>query len=409
MVVHVAPLSSSTVVVAVDVGKNEFAVSVTAADRSQLMKPRLGCPMTAPSLREVQVAIEALLPAVAQVRVGIEAAGHYHLPLLSLSAWPSGWEVLELNPAQVSEQRKVLGKRTIKTDTVDLEAMTELVLAGHGWPVRDTAMLLTELRAWSAHRRSRVAVRTATKNQLLGQLDRTFPGLSIALPDVLGTRVGRLVAAEFPDPARLATLGESRFIRFGAARGLTIRRPIAAKLVAAARDALPMPDAPVARAVLRADLRLLADLDAQIDAATSELARLVPLSPFATLSTVPGWGPVRVGSYGGALGDPARFGNARQIYRSAGLNPTQYESAGKRRDSSISREGSVELRRALIDLGLGLWLNDPNARQYAAGLRARGKKGGVIACALAHRANRIAFALVRDQTSYDPAIWNPEG
>jgi transposase len=409
MVVHVAPLSSSTVVVAVDVGKNEFAVSVTAADRSQLMKPRLGCPMTAPSLREVQVAIEALLPAVAQVRVGIEAAGHYHLPLLSLSAWPSGWEVLELNPAQVSEQRKVLGKRTIKTDTVDLEAMTELVLAGHGWPVRDTAMLLTELTAWSAHRRSRVAVRTATKNQLLGQLDRTFPGLSIALPDVLGTRVGRLVAAEFPDPARLATLGESRFIRFGAARGLTIRRPIAAKLVAAARDALPMPDAPVARAVLRADLRLLADLDAQIDAATSELARLVPLSPFATLSTVPGWGPVRVGSYGGALGDPARFGNARQIYRSAGLNPTQYESAGKRRDSSISREGSVELRRALIDLGLGLWLNDPNARQYAAGLRARGKKGGVIACALAHRANRIAFALVRDQTSYDPAIWNPEG
>jgi hypothetical protein len=35
-------------------------------------------------------------------------------------------------------------------------------------------------------------------------------------------------------------------------------------------------------------------------------------------------------------------------------------------------------------------------------LRARGKNGGVIACALAHRANRIAFALVRDQAGYDP-------
>jgi transposase len=226
---------------------------------------------------------------------------------------------------------------------------------------------------------------------------------------VLGTKVGRLVAEEFTDPARLAALGESRFIRFGATRGLQIRRPTAEKLVAAARDALPMPDAPIAREVLRADLMLLANLDAQIDAATAELARLVPLSPFATLTTVPGWGPVRVGSYGGALGDPTRFGNARQIYRSAGLNPTQYESAGKRRDSTISREGSVELRRALIDLGMGLWLNDPNAKRYAAGLRARGKKGGVIACALAHRANRIAFALVRDQASYDPAIWNQEG
>jgi transposase len=409
MVVHVAPLSSSLVVVAVDVGKNEFAVSVTSADRSQLMKSRLGCPMTAPSLREVRAAIEAVMPPAARVRVGIEAAGHYHLPLLSASAWPMGWEVLELNPAQVSEQRKVLGKRTIKTDTVDLEAMTELVLAGHGWPVRDTATILTELTAWSAHRRSRVAVRTATKNQLLGQLDRTFPGLTLALPDVLGTQVGRLVAEEFADPVRLSALGESRFIRFGAGRGLQIRQATAEKLVAAARDALPMPDALVARAVLRADLALLADLDAQIDTATAELARLVPLSPFATLTTVPGWGPVRVGSYGGALGDPTRFGNARQVYRSAGLNPTQYESAGKRRDSTISREGSVELRRALIDLGIGLWLNDPNAKRYAAGLRARGKKGGVITCALAHRANRIAFALVRDQTSYDPAIWNQEG
>ena len=37
----------------------------------------------------------------------------------------------------------------------------------------------------------------------------------------------------------------------------------------------------------------------------------------------------------------------------------QYESAHKRRDGGIRREGSVALRRALIDLGIGLWLNEP--------------------------------------------------
>ena len=114
-----------------------------------------------------------------------------------------------------------------------------------------------------------------------------------------------------------------------------------------------------------------------------------------------GWGAVRTGHYGGALGDPARFATSRQIYRTAGLNLIQYESAGKRRDSVTSREGSVELRRALIDLGLGLWLNEPAARRHATALKARGKKGRVIACAMAHRANRIAFALVRDQADYD--------
>ena len=406
MVVQAAPVTPSTIVVAVDVGKNEFAVSVTDVARRALLKPRLGCPMTAPALRAVVQDVERLLPPQAQVKVGIEAAGHYHRPLLAPSSWPDDWEVLELNPGHVTEQRRVLGKRTIKTDAVDLQAMTELLLAGRGLPVRSSDTVLTELTAWSVHRTGRVALRTATKNQLLGQLDRTFPGLTLALPDVLATKVGRLVAAEFADPARLAALGSSRFIRFGATRGLQVRRPTADKLVAAARDALPMPDAAVARAVLAADLALLSDLDSQIDAATAQLTRLVPLSPFTPLRSVQGWGAVRVGNYGGALGDPTRFTNARQVYRTAGLNPIQYESAGKRRDSVISREGSVEVRRALIDLGLGLWLNDPAAKQYAAELRARGKKGGVITCAMAHRANRIAFALVRDQATYDPTRWS---
>lgn len=408
MVVEACPVTFSTVVVAVDVGKTEFAFSVTDVSRSLLLKPRTGCPMTAGSLRQVVNDIEAVLPAGAVVKVGIEAAGHYHRPLLAAGSWPDGWELLELNPGHVTEQRKVLGKRTIKTDVVDLQAMTELLLAGRGLPVRDRSVVLTELTAWAAHRAGRVALRTVTKNQLLGQLDRTFPGLTLALPDVLGTKVGRLVAVEFADPTRLTALGSSRFIRFGAARGLQIRKPMADKLIQAAKQALPTRDAAVARAVLTADLALLSDLDAQIEQATAELARLVPLSPFAPLLTVPGWAAVRVGNYGGALGDPSRFTNYRQIYRTAGLNPIQYESAGKRRDSVISREGSVELRRALIDLGVGLWLTDPAAKAHGLALRARGKKGLVIACAMANRANRIAFALVRDQTPYNLSRWTQQ-
>ena len=77
------------------------------------------------------------------------------------------------------------------------------------------------------------------------------------------------------------------------------------------------------------------------------------------------------------------------------------------RDRQV-REGSVELRRALIDLGVGLWLNDPAAKTQGHAMRARGKKGLVIACAMANRANRIAFALVRDQATYDATRWTKE-
>ena len=211
MVVHVAAVvSSAGVVVAVDVGKSSFAVSVTDGSRRRLFGP-VDAPMTAPGVRDVVARISGVLPDdPVVVKVGVEAAGHYHWPLLTATAWPQHWEVLELNPAHVTEQRRVQGRRRVKTDAVDLEAITELVLTGRGVPIGARGIATGELAAWCRHRARRVATRTATKNQLLGQLDRSFPGLTLALPDVLGTKVGRLVAAEFADPARLAALGTSR-------------------------------------------------------------------------------------------------------------------------------------------------------------------------------------------------------
>jgi transposase len=402
--VHTAPVTSSTIIVAVDVGKTSAMLSVTDGARKRLLGP-VEFVMTRSGLAAAAQQVVAVMPPFGQVKVGVEAAGHYHRPVLDYR-WPSGWEVLEFNPAHVAEQRRVAGRRRVKTDAIDLEAIiTELALAGRGQVITEREVRIGELAAWANHRSRRVATRTATKNQLLGQLDRAFPGLTLALPDVLGTKIGRLVAAEFTDPARLAVLGANRLIRFAAARDVQLRRPLAERLVTAARDALPTRDAAVARRVLAADVVLLTDLSTQIEQAEDELAALLPLSPFVTLTSVPGWGVVRVSNYAAALGDPDRWPGPRQVYRAAGLSPMQYESAGKRRDGRISREGSVALRRALIDLGIGLWLTEPAAKAYASGLKDRGKHGGIIMCALAHRATRIAHALVRDHATYDPTKW----
>ena len=396
-------LAPAAAVVAVDVGKTRAALLVSDAQRHRLLGP-LDFSMTGAGLAQVISKARAVVPAEGLIRVGVEAAGHYHRPLASSSVWP-GWQVVELNPAHVSEQRRAMGRRRIKTDALDLEAITELLLAGRGVPVSQPSTVITELTAWAGHRHRRVAARMATKNQLLTQLDRCFPGLTLALPNVLNTQVGRLVAQHFADPHRLARLGVSRFIGFAAARGLLVRRPVADRLIAAARNALPGPDAAAARQILKADLALLTSLDEQVHAAEAEMSQLLLRTRFAPLLTVPGWGVVRVGNYAAAVGNPDRWPGAAQLYRAAGLSPIQYESAGRRRDGSISREGSVWLRRALIDLGMGLWHSDPAAQRYAQQLRTRGKHGGVIGCAMARRANKIAYALVRDQAGYDPARW----
>jgi hypothetical protein len=137
------------------------------------------------------------------------------------------------------------------------KAFTGLLLAGRGQVITDREMLIGELAAWASHRSRRVATRAATKNQLLGQLDRAFPGVTLVLPDVLGTQIGRLVAAAFADPARLSALGVNRLVRFAAGRDIQLRRRVAERLVTAARDALPTRDGVLAGRVAATDLVLL--------------------------------------------------------------------------------------------------------------------------------------------------------
>jgi transposase len=185
-----------------------------------------------------------------------------------------------------------------------------------------------------------------------------------------------------------------------------VNRRVAARLVEAARTALPTGQAVIARQILQADLALLGDLEAQIATAEERIAALLPATEYHVLTTTPGWGVTRAADYAAALGPHARWGTPAGVYRAAGLTPAVYASAGRRRDGAISREGSVYLRRALIGLGMGLWQKDPAARAYAQALRERGKPGGIIACALAHRACKIAFAMVCDQAPYDPARWS---
>ena len=136
--------------------------------------------------------------------------------------------------------------------------------------------------------------------------------------------------------------------------------------------------------------------------AAAALKRPGDIAAINQLSSVPGWGPARVVGYAAAVGELGRWTSHAKVYRAAGLDPAQYESAGRRRGGSISREGSVELRRALLVLGLGLWQRDAAARSYGARLQQRGKPGGIIITALARRANKIAFAMVPTRPSTTP-------
>jgi transposase len=293
----------------------------------------------------------------------------------------------------------------VKTDKIDLIAIRDLLFSGAGHEASPTIDPVRELEAWAAHRRRRSLARRRTIQQLTTQVDRCFPGLGAVMWSVVLSQAGRLIITELPDPVRVVRLGPTRLRAFAANRDVRMTRPLAEEIVEAARQSLPVHGAEIARTILAADLRLLTDIERQITEAEAAIETILPATPFDVLRTTPGWGPVRVGSYGAAVGEPSRWPSHRQLYRAAGLTPRLYESAGKRRDGAITREGSVTLRVALVDLGMGLWHNDPASKDYAESMRQRGKPGGIITIAMAHRANKIAYAMVRDQQPWDPNRW----
>jgi transposase len=399
---------AACLVVPIDVGKWS-AMALIADHLGEIVVAPFEFGLDEPGVLRLLGVIEAEVAARSAVicRVGVEAAGHYHRTVVArLRA--AGVEVVELNPAQVKEARAQQLLRRLKSDERDLGAMAELMIRGAGRlpQVRDEA--LASQVAWVAHRRRKVAAHVALSNQIQGHLDLVFPGLGACFDGILSTKSGRVLVRDLADPDRMRRLGLEGLVGFVARRGVQLRRAKAQQLLDAAGVALRLPPAeraPIA-GLLAADVALLDALDREIDRAEAALAEVLPATPAGVLTSLPGIGTIRASAYGAAIGDPDRFPNAGAAYRASGLVPTEYSSAGRARGGQhISREGSVELRTAIIELGRGLAGHEPDFAAYRRRLRSEGKRPMVAAVAVGHRAHRLAFAMLRTQQPYDPTRW----
>lgn len=393
--------------VPVDVGKST-AMALVADLFGEIVVDPFGFDLT-------EGGVSALLAAVTEaesereavmVRFGVEAAGRYHRTLMA-SLRRQGLEMVELNPGAVAEARSGQGKRRLKSDVRDLAAMADLLARGGGRPPQRVDGEMAVQAAWVGHRRRKLKVRTALQNQVIGQVDVVFPGLTGCFGDLLETKAGLVIVRHICEPSRIRRLGVEGLRSYVAKRGCRMSRPKAAQVLAAARDALRLDDAEhqSASAVLAADIVLLETVQTEVERAEEILGEILDQTPAGVLSSLPGIGVVRASNYGAALGDPHRFANAAAAYRFSGLVPTDYESAGRRPGQHISREGSTELREAIIELGRGLASHQPDFGAYKKQKLAEGKKPSVAGVAVGRGAHPLCFAMIRDQTRYDPDRW----
>jgi transposase len=120
------------------------------------------------------------------------------------------------------------------------------------------------------------------------------------------------------------------------------------------------------------------------------------------MMTVPGVGPVTAIRFRAALDDISRFETAHSVESYLGLTPGERSSSNTKRRLGITKAGSADVRRLLVQCAWSYWRNhrDEPMGQWVEKIAER--RGRSIACvALARKLAGILYALWRDGNSYD--------
>ena len=147
-------------------------------------------------------------------------------------------------------------------------------------------------------------------------------------------------------------------------------------------------------------------LDDRIGELSREIESIALNNPVATrLQTLRGVGPMIATALIAAVGDAQQFTNGRQMAASLGLTPRQHSSGNKERLLGISKRGDSYLRSLLVHGARSAVYAARNKEdrlsQWVTRLAAR-RHTNVVAVALANKTVRMAWALLRNGTEYEP-------
>ena len=120
-----------------------------------------------------------------------------------------------------------------------------------------------------------------------------------------------------------------------------------------------------------------------------------------------GVGPMVATALVATVGNVEQFANGRQMAASLGLTPKQHSSGGKDRLLGISKRGDAYLRSIVIHGARSVIrtakLKDDRLSQWVTSLAER-RHPNVAAVALANKTARIAWAMLRNRTDYEPDL-----
>ena len=151
------------------------------------------------------------------------------------------------------------------------------------------------------------------------------------------------------------------------------------------------------------DLVALDDRMTELDRQIERLANSNEVTK--RLQQLRGVGPMVATALVATVGTAEQYHKGRQMAASLGLTPRQYSSGDKHRLFGISKRGDVYLRTLLIHGARAVVSQakhkDDRLSRWVTGIAKRSHTN-VAAVALANKTARMAWAMLRNETDYDP-------
>jgi transposase len=350
---------------------------------------------------------------------------HQEAPALLVGMEPSNyyWKLLAaelerhqladrlVNPYTVKKHREGDQLDRSKDDVRDAFAIADLLRTGKFTETQLLHGLYAELRQYATmYERLRCEI-VRQKNRLHSAVGQLFPELTRVFKDISGL-TARAMLANHAAARVIRNLSEESFI--AAVRvDFVGKRLFAVKLrraYALAATSVGVQDGVRAlQLMVQQQLQTLTLLERQWDEAREALIdTFLALPESRYLLSVHGIGLVSAATILAEIGDPIHYHNGRQWIKLAGSQPMPNTSGRKTRSRTpMSRKGRSRLRTTLFFVVMRLvQVDDAFGRQY---LHFQQREKNPLTKmqalgALMNKLLRILWALVRNQTLYNPAF-----
>jgi transposase len=401
--------SAEHLLVGIDVDKDKHHAFFGTATGKTLFK-RLVFENNVEGFRKLLAQAEAMKvqEGLKKVVFGMEPTGNYHKPL-GEHLIRCGHGVVLVSGVAAHENRKTLDGRWDTNDTRDAANVADLVSQGkclfYEFPVGAIQDLRNLLSLKRRLKRQEHGYRVRIRNHLVAKY---FPELDGYFKQSEKTSLA--IVRWCLDPSVIAGWGYQKFVQAVSSgpRRLSQENRLQAiwKMAVDSIGCEVGPAVEFEAQVMVEGLKQIREAIQDIEEKIHEVCSQFPEYEF--LLSIPGFGPDVSSKVLGAIGDPFRFQNGRQVLKMAGLDLSA-ERSGKTSASAIpviSKRGKADLRYALYQAAfIASTKNQDFIVYYTHKLRGREREAGIktkMRVKLSAKLLIIAWTLMKKKESFNP-------